>query len=155
MTLFLIILALFVQEPASTDAAIFQIRELGLNLWFIHSLWLVITIIDIFVGYKIGKYFQIRYAGTTVIKKIQKWTHALEEFIGKKGEIFAIVLIGIINFPWLNAFLVSWLHVSFKRIFWFLLFGDLIYWVVAWMINIGVRFFVADSRVALYGVVGI
>lgn len=155
MILFLIILALFVQEPASTDAAIFHIRELHLNLWLMHSLWLVATVIDIVVGYKVGKYFQIRHSGRTVIQKIQKWTHALEEFIGKKGEIFAIVLIGIINFPWLNAFLVSWLRVPFKRIFWLLLLGDLIYWIVAWMINIGVRFFVTDSRMALYGVVGI
>lgn len=136
MTLFLIILALFVQEPASTDAAIFQIRELHLNLWFVHSLWLAATVIDIAVGYKLGKYFQTRYLGSAVIQKIKRWTYALEEFVGRKGEVFAIILIGIINFPWLNAFFVSWLRVPFKRLFWLLLFGDLIYWIIAWMINI-------------------
>lgn len=115
--LIFIIFAIFIQEPASTDAAIFQIREYQLNLWCVHGFWLLATIIDIYVGYKVGKYVQNTFSKSVTVQKIQKWTRALEQFIGRRGEVFAIVLIGIINFPWLNAFLVSWLRIPFKKLF--------------------------------------
>ena len=79
----------------------------------------------------------------------------MENFIGKKGERFTLILLGVINFPYINSFLASWLKIPFKTTFVLIAIGDAIYWAIAWGINIGVRSFIIDSHVALYVVVGI
>ena len=150
-----ILLALFVQEPTSLDAAIFLVRENHINLWFINFLWLVATTIDIVLGYALGKWMQKAFQETRFGKWAEKWAVRIENFIGTNGERFTIILLGIINFPWLNAFLVSWLRLTFRNIFILIFIGDAIYWGIAWAINIGVRNYVADPRVALYVVIGI
>lgn len=150
-----IILTLFVQEPTSLDAGIFLVRQHDLNLWLINALWLIATMIDITIGYALGKWVQRTFEDT----KFGRWAHAwavrIENFIGTNGERFTIILLGIINFPWLNAFIGSWLRLTFKNIFILIFIGDAIYWGIAWAINIGVRNYVADPHVALYVVVGI
>ena len=150
-----ILLTLFVQEPTSTDAAIFLVRENHINLWLINILWLVATTIDIAVGYALGKWIQRTFQETRFGRWAEKWAVRIENFIGKNGERFTIILLGIINFPYLNAFIVSWLKLNFKNIFILIFIGDAIYWGIAWAINIGVRNYVADPHVALYVVVGI
>ena len=150
---FLIIIALFIQEPASTDAAIFQVRNLHLNFWLVNLLWLIATFIDIYFGYKIGKWVQLKFKEKKIIKKSQKWASRIEDFVGKKGEKFALVLLGIINFPYLNSFLMSWTEIPFKNAFFLIFIGDVLYWSIEWGINIGVRGFFKDPHTALYIIV--
>ena len=102
-----------------------------------------------------GKWTQRIFKETRFGKWAEKWAIRVENFIGKNGEHFAIILLGVINFPWLNAFIASWLKLTFKNIFILIFIGDAIYWATAWAINIGVRNYVADPHLALYVVVGI
>jgi membrane protein YqaA with SNARE-associated domain len=148
-----IIVALFIQEPATTDAAIFQVRHLVLNLWLINAIWILATVIDIMAGYWIGKWAQKRFKDTRIVRFAERWAARIEEFIGRSGEKFALILIGIVNFPYLNAFLFSWLKLSFRNIFILIFIGDAIYWAIEWGINIGVRSVFTDSHTALYIVV--
>jgi len=112
-----ILLTLFVQEPTSTDAAIFLVRQNHINLWLINILWL--------------KWTQRTFQETRFGKWAEKWAVRIENFIGKNGERFTIILLGIINFPWLNAFITSWLKLTFKNIFILIFIGDAIYWAIA------------------------
>ncbi len=131
-----IILALFVQEPTTTDAAIFQVRQLHINLFLINFIWFVATVFDIWFGYKIGQWVQRRFQNTKFGGWSFKWAGRVESFIGRKGEKFALILLGIINFPYVNSFLASWSKISFKNIFTLIFIGDAIYWSIAWGINI-------------------
>jgi membrane protein YqaA with SNARE-associated domain len=149
-----IILALFIQEPASTDAAIFQVRHLHLNLLLINVIWLVATLIDIWGGYYLGKWVQNKFQGTRFANWAHKWAGRIENFIGKKGETFALILLGIINFPYANTFLASWLSIPFRTVFMLILAGDVIYWAIEWAINISVRSFFVDPHTALYVIIG-
>lgn len=118
--------------------------------------WLVATIIDILIGYKIGVWTQNKFKETKFLKKVSNWAEKIEEFIGRRGENFAIICLGIINFPYANAFIGSWLkQISRKKLYALIFIGDSIYWIIAWCINIGVRMFVSDTLTALYIVVGL
>ena len=150
-----IVIALFLQEPASTDAAIFLIRENHLNLWLINLMWFIATVIDISLGYIIGKIIQQKFKNTKLVNWSRRWAIKIENFIGERGERFAVILLGIINFPYLNAFLVSWLKLSFKNIFILIFIGDAGYWIIEWIINISVRNNITNPHLALYIVVGI
>ena len=150
-----ILVSLFIQEPASTDAAIFQIRQHHFNLVFINLMWLFATAFDIWLGYAIGKWIQKRFKNTKFELWSQKWATRVDNFIGSKGEKFALVLLGIINFPYANSFLASWLKIPFKNVLILILVGDAIFWAIEWAINIGVRGFIFDSRTALYVIIGL
>ena len=149
-----IILALFVQEPTTTDAAIFHVRQMHINIFLINFIWIFATVFDIWFGYKIGQWVQQRFQNTKFGVWSFKWAGRVENFIGRKGEKSALILLGIINFPYVNSFLASWSKISFKNIFTLIFIGDAIYWGIAWGINIGVRSFIIDPKLALYAVVG-
>lgn len=150
-----VIACLFIQEPTSTDAAIFLVRQNHLNLWVVNVIWLAATIIDIVVGYLVGKWIQRAFQSTRLVAWSKQWAEKIEQFIGKSGERFVVILLGVINFPYLNAFLFSWLRLSFKNLFVLLLIGNAIYWLIEWGINIGVRSAVADPHMALYVIVAV
>ncbi len=150
----LIILTLFVQEAASTDVAIFQVRHLHFNLWIINLMWVIATSIDILVGYWIGKKIQEKFKGSKFETFGRKWSAKTEDLIGKKGQRFALLVLGIINFPYANAFISSWLSIPFKNVFILLFIGDALYWGIEWGVNIGVRGF-AGPHTALYIVIGL
>ncbi len=101
-TWWFIVLALFIQEPATTDAVIFQVRNLHINILLINIIWLIATTIDICIGYKIGIWVQNRFRDTKLITKSSLWATKVENFIGKRGENFALIFLGIINFPYLR-----------------------------------------------------
>ncbi len=150
-----IIVALFLQEPTTTDAAIFQVRELGLNIWLIHALWIFATTFDMWIGYFGGKLIQKKFKDSRFEAYSRQWALRVESFIGRRGEKFVLILLGIINFPWLNAFIASWLSLPFKTLLILIGTGNAVYWGIAWGINIGVRDTIADPYLALYIVVGI
>ncbi len=145
----LIIAAVIIQEPVSSDAAIFQIRHLHLNLIEVNLVWLIATIADLTIGYWIGKFVQKKIAGTKFEKRILRIVTAIENFMGKKGEKFTLVLLGIINFPYANSFIASWFDIPLRQMFALLFIGDVLYWGIEWGINIGVRSFPINPHTAL------
>ena len=150
-----IITTLFLQEPASTDAAIFLVRQNHINLLLINLFWLIATAIDITVGYLIGKWIQKNFSETKFERWAEKWASKIKDFIGRKGGRFAMILLGVINYPYANAFIFSWLKVSFRNIFVLTLIGDLIYWITEWIINISVRNYFSNPHTVLFIVIGI
>lgn len=150
-----IIFSLFIQEPASTDATIFLVRENHINLVLVHTIWLFATLLDISIGYALGKWIQKKSQNTKMGIWAKKWSERIEYVIGKKGEYFAIILVSIINFPYLNAFILSWLNIKFRKLLILIFIGDSIYWIIEWIINISVRNNIQNSHTVLYVVVGL
>ena len=148
-----IVFALFLQEPATTDAALFQARSHDLNLWLVHLIWIIATTIDIWLGFKIGKWLQRFYAGTKFETFSKRWAIRVENYIGKKGERFVLVLLGVINFPWANSFLASWLNLDYRNMFTFIFIGDALWYALEWGINLGVRNIIPNPHLAIYVVI--
>lgn len=113
------------------------------------------TTIDICAGYVVGKWIQKRFQGTRFSIWSEHWANKIENLIGKKGEKFAIALLGVINFPYVNSFFISWLKLPFRNIFILLFVGDLMYWIIAWLINISIRNYFSNPHTVLYIVIGI
>lgn len=149
-----VIVALFFQEPATTDAAFFQARQNHLNIWVIHLIYIVATLIDICVGYSLGKWLQKSTKESRFERFSSNWASKVERFIGRRGEKFVLILLGIINFPWLNAFLASWLRIPFRSVLLLIFIGNGIWYAIEWGINLGLRSLIPDPHLALYAVVG-
>lgn len=149
-----IISTLFLQEPASTGAAILVIREYGINVGFINFLWFLATSFDIAVGYGIGVWVRRRFPRSRFVRWAEKEAAYVEEHLGKRGADLSAFLLGFVSIAYINGFLFSWLKISFQRSFTFILLGNAAYWAAAWLLAIGVRSVVDDWRIALVVVIG-
>jgi hypothetical protein len=119
----------------------------------VHLVWIVATAIDIWLGFKIGKWLKRFWSGTKFETFSKTWAARIEHFIGKKGEKFVLMLLGVINFPWANSFLFSWLDWDYRTMFIFIFIGDAIWYALEWGINVGVRSIIPDPHLTIYMVV--
>ena len=152
--LFVIFASIF-QEPATTDTMLFQVRQSHFNLWLVHAIWFIATFIDICVGFILGKWIQKSFKNSKFETFSNKWADRVERFIGRRGERFALILLGVINFPYINSFLGSWLKLPFKSLFTLIFIGDVIFYAIEWSINLGVRSIIPNPHLALYIIVGL
>lgn len=149
-----IIVTLFIQERVSTDAALFQARVHNYNIWIIHFIWLVATSSTIIAGYIVGKLIQKRLKGSHLSNNIYGFSKKIEHAIGKQGEKYAFILLGLVNFPYLNGLLASVVNVPFRILFPLMFLGDGVWYVTTWIINIYIRNHVENTNIALYIVIG-
>lgn len=128
---------LFIQEGIATLAVLLTAYQLHYPLLAIHAIWLAATVIQICLGYALGKWIQKKFADSKVEKRVKKYAESLDRSIGKRGEAVALILLSGIVSPGITAFLGSWLNVSFRNILIFAVLGDLIWYVSEWVTVIG------------------
>ncbi|MDR3547212.1 MAG: hypothetical protein P4M11_02855 [Candidatus Pacebacteria bacterium] len=133
----IIIGTLIVQEGISTTVVLLDAVHAHYSLWAIHAIWLVVTIVQIFAGYFLGKWIQGRFASSKLEQWIQKYADKLEVSIGERGEEIALLLASALVSPAATSLLASWLDLSLTRVFIFALLGDLIWYLSEWVTVFG------------------
>lgn len=147
--------ALFIQERISTDTALFQARIHNYNIWIIHSIWFFATCSTILGGYYFGKWIQTAFKDSAFDTRIKGVSKKIERVLGKQGEIFAFILLGIVNFPYINGILASVVNVPLRVLFPLMFLGDALWYTSAWIMNIYIRRHVHNPHFAIYIVIGI
>jgi membrane protein YqaA with SNARE-associated domain len=154
MRLYLLIFGLFIiQEPISSDAVLLEAYQNHYNVWIIHALFVVATLLDILVGYWIGKWLQGRSRNGRYMQRFIDWTRSASTFAGKYGEYLFLFIWGPYLFP-LSTLVAPWLEIPLWKTLTFLFLGDLVFWYGSeWLIVLGVKSAIPDPLGALYGVV--
>jgi membrane protein YqaA with SNARE-associated domain len=154
MPLYALLFGLFlIQEPVSSDAVLLEAYQYHYNVWIIHALFVLATVLDIVVGYAIGKWLHGRFSDNPLMQRLVRWTRPFSGSAGKYGEYVFFFLAGPFLFP-LSALIAPWLDISFARTLVFLLLGDAIFWYAPeWLIVLGVKGTVTDPLAALFGVI--
>ncbi len=125
------------QEAVTTTTMLVEVMRLGMNLWLVQALWLCAVIIDLSVGYWLGTRVQHRYAHYRIVQRAQQLAAAIERRIGHYGRNVTLVVLGLVMFPYVNAFLISWLDGP-PLVFLSLVFvGDVLYYAVEWGVALG------------------
>ena len=138
MSFWLIIIGtLFVQEGLSVIVVLLKAYQEHYPLLLIHAIWLIDTLVQIWLGYVIGKWIQKKFADSRFELWMKKRAALLDDSIGKRGEAVALVLLSGIVSPGLTALLGSWLNISFRNIALFALLGDFIWYASEWVTVIG------------------
>ena len=130
-------LVLIGQEAVTMSTALFEAYRLGLNLWVVHTLWVVFEIFDLVVGYAIGKWLQRRYAKSRVVTHAKRIAAALERRMGRYGKNLTLIVLGFFLFPYLSSFLISWLADPFLALAPLLFIGDALYYATVWGVALG------------------
>jgi len=154
MSLYFLLFVLFiVQEPISSDAILLEAYQYHYNVWVIHGLFVVATLLDITVGYWLGTWLRGGFSERPLMRRFMHWARAASTFAGKYGEYLFLFIWGPYIFP-LSTVIAPWLDIPFWKTFVFLFLGDLVFWYGSeWLIVLGVKSAVPDPLGALYGVV--
>jgi membrane protein YqaA with SNARE-associated domain len=153
MKLYLLLFGLFiVQEPISSGGGLLEAYQHHENVWIIHLLYIVATTIDIVVGYYVGKLIQVRLKESKFFLYAKRKADAFTASQGNMSRRIALLLYGPILFP-ISAFITPWLDIPFSEAFIFLFLGDLLFWYgPEWLVVLGIKSFIPDPTIALYGV---
>lgn len=139
MNLIILTITLIFQEAATTGAALLGAQSEHLNPWIVHLIWLATTIIDIAIGFAAGKWVQRRFVDSKLDHWTKKWAVKAEGAIGKTGTKIAILLIAFITYPYLIAFVASWLPtIKLRDIFFYTILGNAVWYTFEWGTILGI-----------------
>lgn len=154
MKLWLLIIAVFLgQELITTNAVLLEAYKEGYPLWPIHILFIACTIFISWFCYFLGKWAQKRFGHTKIIRYSQTRALKINGFLGNSGQRMALFVLGFIGMVQAMAFLASWLDLSLSEVIFLLCLGDIIWYVIEWLVVLGANAAAADY--AIYIVIGI
>lgn len=145
----LITAAFFIQEFASTALVLVVAQNSGLSLWPIHIIWAVATLIDMYAGYLLGTLLKKKFAKNRFMRSIEKRMKDATGALGNHGTNITLMLLGIINFPYLNTFIASWIGVPMNTAFLFTIIGNFIWYLILWGTVLGLTSFINNPSIIL------
>jgi len=131
----LLTFSLIVQESATFTTTLYLSMQGHVSAWLIHLAFLCATSFDIWLGYHLGGYIDRKFLHNSCF---QRWVKKHSAFINKPGFEWILILTGLIDFPFLNGVIGSWVELPFRLVFVTTLIGDSIGYILLWAIALGV-----------------
>ncbi len=138
----LIIFGLIFQESASLVALLYLASQGVINVSLVHVSFIGATIFDVWLGHKFGNFIYGRWIQNT---SFDRWINKHSKFLSKPSGIYFMIFTGVINYPWLNGAIASWLNLKLDITLYATLIGDLIMYGMLWLLVLGVTWFTVDS----------
>lgn len=129
------IVIFFVQETAFITSRLVVLHGQGVNPWLLHLLFIFATTCDIFIGFAVGQYLHRRFLHGS---RFELWVKKEAKFLKQHHWGYLLTLSGIVNFPYVNAILGSWMDLPFWRVFIATLIGDSVSYALYWGFALGI-----------------
>ena len=97
-----------------------------------------------YVGYLFGALLKKRFEKAPFMQRVEKWVGEMTGSLGKYGTNMTIMLLGIVNFPYLNTFIASWIGMPMNASFVFTLIGNFIWYLLLWGTVLGLTSFISN-----------
>lgn len=143
-----ILVALFVQQSVMLNGVLLHFYQAHHLIWLIHILFVTATCLDIFIGYFIGTHTRKLLIKNRVVMFVHRMVDHLHNYVGKREQHLALFLLGCFSFPHINGFVAAWARIPLKRAFWMLFLGNVVGYVVYWLLIIGVMAFIPNPWIA-------
>lgn len=141
----IITIVLVLQESASMGATMVLAYHGGLNLWLFNFIWVVATVMDVYIGFLVGRYLKVRSTGITRFSRVaEEWSDRLGKYIGHAGRSLSLILLGLILFPYMAAFITSWLGIGLEETVVLIFIGNLVWYLIAWGAVLGATVFLPN-----------
>ena len=144
----LVFLGLFVQEIISMNALVFATSHGAYPTLLIHIVFVIATLIDIGIGFFIGKFLRKKTSGSKVALWIQKTSDRFSLSTKKYRRWIALLLLGNFSFPYINACIAGYLDMPFWESLFFIFIGDLIWYATVWLVVISISSLVKNLFIA-------
>lgn len=139
----------FIQEFASTALVLVVVQHSGAQLWPIHIIWAGTTLLDMYIGYMLGTLLKNRFSKNRFMRRVEAWIGEATGALGKHGSNITIMLLGIINFPYLNTFIASWIDMPMRTAMVFTVIGNFVWYLLLWGTVLGLTSFIHDPSIIL------
>jgi hypothetical protein len=144
---------LLLQEPLSTTFVVLEVVRAHYSIHFIHLLWIILTIVQICLGYVLGRWVKRRFSTSHLEGWITTWTRKVSDLIGKKGEKVALIFFTILTAPFFTGFVASWLPISLWNILFFSVLGSLVWYLQVWIGVYGAGQFSSSLQMTVISVI--
>jgi hypothetical protein len=153
-TALLVAAVLIIQEFATSAYVFIMALQQNFPIWGIHLIWITTTLLDMYVGYAVGTFTKRRIRGTKLSDWIGRFIAGIKSSLGTHGEKFSLALLGIVDFPYVNAFLGAWIGLPLRTSILLTLAGNFIWYLVLWGTVLGLHAFVSDPDIILLILIG-
>ena len=145
----LIIGTLIPQEFTSTAIVFVVALHNNFPIWAINVIWICATCFDMFVGYALGNYTKKKLAGTRFFNWVERLGGKLKTALGVHGEKLSLAFLGIIDFPYINAFLGAWIGLPAGTTFVLTLAGNFLWYLFLWGTVLGLSSLVSNPDILI------
>ncbi len=150
MPLWILVAGVLIPQEFASTAIVFVIAlERNFPIWEINVLWICMTCFDMYVGYTLGSYIKRKLGGTRFFHWIEKLADKMKTLLGLHGEKLSLALLGIIDFPYLNAFLGAWIGLPLGMTFVLTLAGNFIWYLFLWGTVLGLSSFISNPDIII------
>jgi membrane protein YqaA with SNARE-associated domain len=143
---------LFVQELITFNALILATHQGYFPIILIHALFIIATIIDIIVGFYLGRYLHNKSSQTKIATYIQKISDRFST-TKKYHRWLALLILGNVSFPYVNSCIAGYLGMPFWESSFFIFLGDVIWYISLWGIVLGISSITKNIYFVIGGVV--
>lgn len=147
--LLLVTSVLILQEFASSAIVFIIALQNNFPIWEINLVWICTTSLDMYVGYMLGKFIQEKLSGTRFFNWAERWIQRGRAELGPYGEKLSLALLGVIDFPYINAFIGAWIGLPFKTTFMLTLAGNFVWYLFLWGTVLGLSAFVSNPDIII------
>jgi membrane protein YqaA with SNARE-associated domain len=151
----LITATFFIQEFATTALVLVLAEHSSIPLWPIHIVWAATTLADMYIGYLFGNLLKRRLSKNKFVEWIDKSARRAMKALGSHGANIGLMILGVVNFPYLNAFIGAWLDMPMNMTFLFTFIGNFAWYLLLWGTVLGLTSFIHNPSIILLIIVAI
>jgi hypothetical protein len=152
---FFILLIVFIQETVTLNGLLVKVHQGYFSIMWVTILFIIATVLEILVGYFLGGYIKTYWNKGWLHRFATRWADRFHTYIGKHGRKIYLLLLGYFSFPLINAFITAWLDIPFVESFWYLFFGNILFYATSWLLVLGVMSIIPNPVFAFATVIAL
>ncbi len=148
--MWLLVTSVLIPQEFASSAIVFVIAlQNNFPLWEINFIWLCTTLLDMYVGYILGKFTQEKFHGTRFFYWVERWIAKGRAELGPRGEKLSLALLGIINFPFINTFIGAWIGLPLNMALLLTLAGNFVWYLFLLGTVLGLSAFISNPDIII------
>jgi len=148
--MWLLVAAVLIPQEFASSAIVFVIAlQNNFPLWAINLIWLCTTMLDMYVGYMLGKFTKEKFDDTRFFHWVDRWINKGKAALGMHGEKLSLALLGVIDFPYVNAFIGAWIGLPMNMTLLLTLAGNFAWYLFLLGTVLGLSAFIANPDIII------
>lgn len=150
MPIWILVATVLIPQEFASSAIVFVIAlQNHFPIWEINAIWLCVTCLDMYVGYVVGSIIKDKLHGTRFFAWVERLAEKMKTILGVHGEKFSLALLGIVDFPYVNAFLGAWIGLPLRTTFLATLAGNFLWYLFLWGTVLGLSSFISNPDIII------
>jgi hypothetical protein len=150
MPLWILVAGVLIPQEFASTAIVFVIAlQNNFPIWEINAIWICVTLLDMYVGFTLGKFTREKLQGTRFFNWAERLIQKGRQHLGKHGEKMSLALFGIVDFPYVNAFIGAWLGLPRNMAILLTLAGNFIWFLFLWGTVLGLSSLISNTDIII------